>query len=79
MDSNIILVLFGTFTVLLFIGAPVTVALGVSALCSLFYLEQNPIKMVQIAFTSVGSFPLMALPSFILAGALMAAAGISKR
>ncbi|NRA54609.1 MAG: TRAP transporter large permease [Gammaproteobacteria bacterium] len=79
MDSNIILVLFGTFTVLLFIGAPVTVALGVSALCSLFYLEQNPIKMVQIAFTSVGSFPLMALPSFILAGALMEAAGISKR
>jgi C4-dicarboxylate transporter DctM subunit len=79
MDSNIILVLFGTFLVLLVIGAPITVSLGVAALSSLLYLEQNPIKMVQIAFTSVGSFPLMALPSFILAGALMEAAGISKR
>jgi len=79
MDSNIILVLFGTFLALLLIGAPVTVSLGVAALSSLLYLEENPIKMVQIAFTSVGSFPLMALPSFILAGALMEAAGISKR
>ena len=35
--------------------------------------------MVQIAFRSVGNFPLMALPAFILAGALMEAAGISKR
>ena len=35
--------------------------------------------MVQIAFSSVGAFPLMALPAFILAGALMEAAGISRR
>ena len=41
--------------------------------------DEDPIKFVQIAFTSVGSFPLMALPAFILAGALMEAAGISKR
>ena len=37
------------------------------------------VLFVQIAFTSVGSFPLMALPAFILAGALMEAAGISRR
>ena len=42
-------------------------------------LDKNPIALVQIAFTSVGNFPLMALPAFILAGALMEAAGISKR
>lgn len=78
-ESNIVAILFGSFLVLLLIGAPVTVALGVSALASFIVLEENPIKLVQIAFTSVGSFPLMALPSFILAGALMEAAGISKR
>lgn len=77
--SLVVLVLFGTFMLLLLIGAPITVALGVSALFSFLYLDQNPIKFVQIAFTSVGSFPLMALPSFILAGALMEAAGISRR
>ncbi len=55
------------------------VSLGIAALASFFYLDENPIKLVQIAFNSVGSFPLMALPSFILAGALMEASGISRR
>ncbi len=41
-------------------------------------LDKDPIALVQIAFTSVGSFP-MALPAFVLAGALMEAAGISRR
>ena len=79
METTIVLVLFGAFLALLALGAPITVALGVSALVSFIYLDENPIKFVQIAFTSVGSFPLMALPAFILAGALMEAAGISKR
>jgi len=79
METTIVLLLFGLFLGLLIIGAPITVALGVSALLSFLYLGENPIKFVQIAFTSVGSFPLMALPAFILAGALMEAAGISKR
>ncbi|WP_293267847.1 TRAP transporter large permease [Neptunomonas sp.] len=78
-ETSIVLILFGSFLGLLILGAPVTVSLGVAALASFLYLDQNPIKFVQIAFTSVGSFPLMALPAFILAGALMEAAGISKR
>ncbi|MCB1882774.1 MAG: TRAP transporter large permease [Geminicoccaceae bacterium] len=79
MDNTVVYILFGAFGILLLIGAPITVALGIAALTSFLYLGENPIKFVQIAFTSVGSFPLMALPAFILAGALMEAAGISKR
>ncbi|KLN62088.1 C4-dicarboxylate ABC transporter permease [Kiloniella spongiae] len=79
MESSVILILFGTFLLLLFLGSPITVALGVASLISFLYLDENPIKFVQIAFTSVGSFPLMALPAFILAGALMEASGISRR
>ena len=79
METEITTLLFGSFLLLLIIGAPITVALGVSSLVSFVVLGDNPIKFVQIAFTSVGSFPLMALPAFILAGALMEAAGISKR
>ena len=79
MDNAIIEVLFGSFALLLLIGAPISVALGVSALAAMWYLGDNPIKMVQMAWSSVGSFPLMALPSFILAGALMEAAGVSRR
>ncbi|ASJ73852.1 TRAP transporter large permease [Granulosicoccus antarcticus] len=78
-ESLLVLILFGTFIGLLFMGAPISISLGVSALASLLYLGENPIKFVQVAFTSVGSFPLMALPAFVLAGALMEAAGISKR
>ena len=79
MDGEITLVLFGTFFLLMALGAPISVGLGVSALSAMWYLGDNPIKMVQIAFSSVGAFPLMALPAFILAGALMESAGISRR
>ncbi|MGB5198687.1 MAG: TRAP transporter large permease, partial [Sedimenticolaceae bacterium] len=79
METTLVWILFGGFIGLLLIGAPITVSLGVSALIAFLYLEENPIKLVQIAFTSVGSFPLMALPAFILAGALMEAAGVSRR
>ncbi|MCG8637280.1 MAG: TRAP transporter large permease [Desulfobacterales bacterium] len=79
METSIVFVLFGTFIGLLLIGAPISISLGVSAVVAFLTLDDNPIKLVQIAFTSVGSFPLMALPAFILAGSLMEAAGVSKR
>ncbi len=79
MDVTVVWILFGSFLGLLVLGAPITLSLGVSAMASFMYLDENPVRMVQIAFRSVGSFPLMALPSFILAGALMEAAGVSRR
>jgi len=79
METTVVWILFGAFLILLLIGAPITVSLGVSAMAAFMFLEEDPIKLVQIAFRSVGSFPLMALPAFILAGALMEAAGISRR
>lgn len=79
MEQYIVALLFGSFIVLLLIGAPITVSLAGAALVAFLTLGKNPISFVQIAFTSVGSFPLMALPAFVLAGALMEAAGISRR
>ena len=79
MQEYLTIILFGGFLVLLFIGAPITVSLAGASMFAYLVLDKNPIALVQIAFTSVGNFPLMALPSFILAGALMEAAGISKR
>ena len=72
-------ILFGGFMLLLLLGAPITVALGGAAMAAYMVLDKDPIALVQIAFNSVGSFPLMALPAFVLAGALMEAAGISRR
>ena len=72
-------VLFVTFGALLLLGAPITVALGAAAMATLYAVDQNLVTMVQIAFTSVNSFPIMALPAFVLTGALMEHAGISRR
>jgi C4-dicarboxylate transporter DctM subunit len=79
MESTLIWVLFGAFFLLLVMGAPIAISLGVAALAAYLALGENPLAFVQMSFTSVGAFPLMALPAFILAGALMEAAGISKR
>ena len=78
MTGSLVEVLFGAFFFLLLLGAPITVALGVAALAAMYYLGDNPIKMVSIAYSAF-SFPLLALPAFILAGALMEAAGVSRR
>lgn len=79
MENYVVEFLFGGFFFLLILGAPISVALGGAAMGAYMALDKDPIALVQIAFTSVGSFPLMALPAFVLAGALMEAAGISKR
>ena len=71
--------LFATFAVLMLLGSPITVALGVAAMTALYTVDQNLVTLVQIAFTSVNSFPIMALPAFMLVGALMECAGISRR
>ncbi|TYT74702.1 TRAP transporter large permease [Desulfobotulus mexicanus] len=72
-------VLFGCFILLLLMGAPITVALGAAAMAAFLSVGQDLSTMVQIAFSSVNSFPIMALPAFVLAGALMEVAGISRR
>ena len=72
-------VLFATFAVLMLLGSPITVALGVAAMAALYTVDQNLVTLVQIAFTSVNSFPIMALPAFMLVRALMECAGISRR
>ncbi|WP_028572732.1 TRAP transporter large permease [Desulfonatronum lacustre] len=72
-------ILFGSFVLLLLFGSPIAVALGVSAMLTFLYVGTDLSSIVQIAFNSVNSFPIMALPAFVLAGALMDCAGISKR
>lgn len=75
-----VLLLFGVFFLLMFIGVPIAVSLGLSSLITMvFATNSSPSVIVQKAFTSLDSFPLMAIPFFILAGVLMSTGGISKR
>jgi len=72
-------VLFGAFAILLVIGAPITVALGMAAMAAFMSIGKDTATLVQVAYNSVNSFPVMALPAFILSGALMQDSGISRR
>ncbi len=76
---EVVFILFGSFALLLLIGAPITIALGISSMALLVYLGNDLVYLVQVAYSSVDSFPIMALPAFILAGALMEYSGISRR
>jgi len=72
-------VLFSSFGILLIIGAPIAVALGMAAMAAFMFIGKDVNTLVQIAYNSVNSFPIMALPAFILSGALMQSSGISRR
>ncbi len=72
-------ILFISFSVLLIIGTPIMVALGVSAMICFVVVGTDLNNMIQMAFSSLTSFPLMALPCFVLAGALMETSGMSRR
>ena len=73
-------VLLGCFVVLLAVGLPIGIALGVTT--AFVITSMTNINVAIIAQNSVAgldSFPLLALPFFVLAGNLMYYGGISRR
>jgi tripartite ATP-independent transporter DctM subunit len=72
-------VLLGSFVALMLIGMPVAYALGLSALIGAWWIEiPFDAMMIQIA-AGVNKFSLLAIPFFVLAGAIMAEGGMSRR
>jgi len=75
-----VIILFGTFFVLLFMGVPIGFSIGIATTISLAFFSDTPLFLItQNAITGVDSFPLMAIPFFILAGNLMSSGGIARR
>ena len=78
-------VLFISFAVLLLIGAPIAVCLGVSSVISMLIqgagrpLDTVMSSLPQLFSSSTSKFVLLAIPFFILAGNIMDKAQISKR
>jgi tripartite ATP-independent transporter DctM subunit len=66
--------------VLLLLGVPICYAIGFAGVLGLYFGTDMPLLMiVQRFFAGLNSFSLMAVPLFILAGAIMAKGGISRR
>lgn len=72
------LTLLISFFVLVFLRVPVAISLALSTIFVLFMSDFNMNMMPQRMFTALDSFPMMAIPGFVLAGVIMARGGISK-
>lgn len=67
------------FFVLLFSGMPIAYVLSLTGLASLVLFGSIPLKVLpQMMWVALDSFPLMALPFFILAGEIMNHSGITR-
>ncbi|KAB0577550.1 C4-dicarboxylate transporter DctM subunit [Fusobacterium naviforme] len=74
------LFLFGLFFVLLFLSVPIGYAIGIVTLITMLNFTDMPTLLIsQNAIAGVDSFPLLAIPFFMLAGNLMSSGGIARR
>ncbi|MBZ4653917.1 MAG: dicarboxylate transporter, DctM subunit [Peptococcaceae bacterium] len=74
------ILLFSLFALFLIADIPIAISIGLSSLLALAIATNVPLAVVaQRMYAAVDSFPMMAIPYFIVAGALMERGGISRR
>lgn len=72
-------ILLGSLVILLAIGVPVAYSLGIASIIGAMWLGV-PLEGVMIKISSgLSSFTLLAIPFFVLAGAIMAEGGMASR
>ncbi|WP_409969664.1 TRAP transporter large permease [Bengtsoniella intestinalis] len=75
-------ILFGSFAILLIIGAPIAMSLGIATLCTIVFDSSITVSFATIAqriFAGLDSTSIMAIAFFVLAGNVMTRGGISRR
>jgi C4-dicarboxylate transporter DctM subunit len=73
------LLMFGLFFLMLFIGVPIAVSVGVLSLVFLYAYNLGILVVASNVYANIAKFPLLAIPFFILAGFLMDRVGLSRR
>jgi tripartite ATP-independent transporter DctM subunit len=74
-----VLCLIGSLFLFIAVGVPVAYALGLAALVAAWWAD-IPYEAIMIKISSgVNSFSLLAIPFFVLAGAIMAEGGMARR
>ena len=76
---DVTVLLFGSLVLLLILGVPIGHALGAATLLLLYAHGIPGVFLPQTAFNATDSFPLVAVPFFVLAGYLMEFGGLSQR
>lgn len=78
--SGASIVLFVVFFLLLLTTLPISYALGLTTFLYIYYYTTLPLTQVgDTLFNALNSFPLMAIPFFVLAANIMTRGGISRR
>jgi C4-dicarboxylate transporter, DctM subunit len=73
-------ILFIMLFALMFLGVPIAIALGLSSLLTIMMFGQDSIASMALKlFETSEHYTLMAIPYFILGGALMSTGGVAKR
>lgn len=73
-------ILIVAFLVLLLTGVPVFIAMAGASLLYVMFAESGPtLVVVHRMIAGIDSFPLLAIPFFIMAGSIMNSAGITHR
>lgn len=68
------------FGVMLIIGVPIAVILGVTTTVALIFFVDTPLHIItQQLFSALDKFVLLAIPFFIMAGSIMTRGGIARR
>ncbi|MBJ89159.1 MAG: C4-dicarboxylate ABC transporter permease [Woeseia sp.] len=74
------LLLIVTLILTMLMGVPVGICLGITTVVGMLYISPDLLIMLPQKFISgLDSFPLLAIPLFVLAGQLMAQGGLAKR
>ncbi|MFY7700183.1 MAG: TRAP transporter large permease [Burkholderiaceae bacterium] len=75
------LILFGAVLLLVLVNVPIAVALGIVATIAMISSHgfDTVANIAIVTYNGATNFPLLAIPLFILAGAIMNASGISQR
>ncbi|MBX3607043.1 MAG: TRAP transporter large permease subunit [Piscinibacter sp.] len=73
-------ILFITLFVLMALGTPVAIALGLSSLLTILLVGQDSLASMTIKiFETSEHYTLLSIPFFVLAGALMSTGGVARR
>ena len=74
-----IALIFGSLFLLLVLGVPIGVAIGLSVVVGMFADNIQSVFLVQKLITALDSFPLLAVPFFIMAGEIMQKGSMAER
>ena len=72
-------ILFAVFFVLLIVDVPIAICLGASSVAAILAAGQKLSVVAVNTYSGISKTLLLAIPFFVLAGNIMAKAGISKR